>query len=143
MRIDHSIFCIMIKSDNLYLVGYSDVVEARLGQIHLGTFFSTQSQARRIQALLSKFLSDFGPYMTFKHYRLFWKLANPLQTFPFSRSSGTLYSGAYRTCKCGISIIASSKEKSGHFLIYHYITGWLDWDKNRQLLSGQVLLQRK
>ena len=37
----------------------SDVVEARRGQTHLGTYFSTQSQARRIQALLSRFLSNF------------------------------------------------------------------------------------
>ena len=30
----------------------SDLVEARRGQTHLGTYFSTQSQARRIQALI-------------------------------------------------------------------------------------------
>ena len=48
----------------------SDVVEARRGQTLI---FSTQSQTRRIQALLSKFVSNFGLYRTFKLYRLFWR----------------------------------------------------------------------
>ena len=41
-----------------------DVVEARCGWMHLGTYFSTQSQARRILALFSNFFSNFGPYIT-------------------------------------------------------------------------------
>ena len=103
-----------------------------VGQMHLGTYFSTQTQARCIQALLSKFLSNFKPYLTVELHRLFWRqrfcfrsyqgLRNHFQIIPFS--SLIRYFTLRRVLHWLTLYItnASSKEELRHFLIYHYIT---------------------
>ena len=102
------------------------------GQMHLGTFFPTRSQARCIQALLSKFLSNSRPYITFKPPRLFLEavllyisintcITTPLQTLPFPFLLDILHSDTYHTCKRCITN-ASSEEAPMNFLIYHCIT---------------------
>ena len=72
--------------------------------------------ARRIQALLRKFLSSFGPYLTFKLHRLFWRRRfgfknsnNGLQTqskpfhfllhqVPYTRTRITFTNAVYHAC---------------------------------------------
>ena len=95
----------------------SDVVEARRGQTHLGTYFSTRSQARCIQALLRKFFLaiSFGLYLTGQLHRLFWRRRfcfdpyNGLQTLskpfiffshqaPYTRKRITLANALYHQC---------------------------------------------
>ena len=90
------------------------------GQTHLGTYFFTQLQARRIQTFLRKSLSNFRPHLTFKLYKFFWRrifcfrsywwLTNPHPPFPFPLSLGTLHQDAYHTCKRCISPMSPAKK---------------------------------
>ena len=100
----------------------SDVVEARRGQTHLCTYFSTQPQARRIQAILNKFLSDFGPYLTFKLNRLFWRRRLSFPNLYFSSLFRYLTLGRVSHLQTLYITNDSSEEKPRHFLIYRYIT---------------------
>ena len=125
----------------------SDVVKARRGQTHLSTCFFTQSQARRIQALLSYCFSNFGPFLTFKFHKQFWRqkfcyrfeqqLTNPLQTLSFPLSLSRCVKNAF------------SKAEPKLLFIYHYISGaaliiMLAETKGRQFtrVSAQIKFSR-
>ena len=104
----------------------SDVGEARCGQT-LGTYFFTQSQARRIQALHSKFLSDFEPFLAVNLYRLFWRqrFCSRSQRMAYKLSSNLFFSSLIRyfTVEPVSRTHPTNKGEPKHFLIYHYITG--------------------
>ena len=119
----------------------SPVMQLRLGAArHIqALIFYSQTQARRIQALLSKCLSKFVPYLKFKLHRLFWRQrfsyrfqyqpTNPLQTLHFPLSLGNFHSGPYHQCN------ASSKKKPKHCLIYHYFAVVITMNYIKSLLD--------
>ena len=114
----------------MYMFIRSEVVEVRRGQTHLGTYFSAQSQARRIQARCSKFFSILG-HLNFtdcfggKGFAL--DLSNGLQALskPFLfLSTRRRYLTLERVSRLQMLYITnvSSEEEPGHFLFYHYTT---------------------
>ena len=110
------------------------VMQWRLGAARRiqALIFSTQSQARRIQALFSKIFSDFGPYLTFKRHSSFRKKKVQLQIpiTAYKSSSKLYFSSLIRYLALGqVSHLQTlyitnvfSEEEPRHFLIYHYIT---------------------
>ena len=111
-----SLFLHVMTSDDVHSISTSDLSmqlfhwcsEARRGYTHLGTYFFTQSQARRIEALLNKHLSNFELCLTFNFTDCFGgksfaldpqqQLTNSLQALPCPLLLGTLHSNVYHQC---------------------------------------------
>ena len=116
-----------------------DVGEARRGQTHLDTYFSTQSQTRRIWAL-SKFPSNIRPYLTFKLLRPIFEAKDLLQIPTtvyklFSFSSLIRYFTFRR-----VSPIHPAKKSLGTFLIYHCITAGCPLLPNYVVIGSRMFM---
>ena len=122
----------------------SEVVEARRDQTHLGTYFSTRPQARRIQALLNNFLMGHILHLNFTDCfgdnRVLLKI--PMEVYKPSPNLSLSSLIRYLTLR---RISPSSIKELRHFLIYHYITAitsGLSSSYHKGQLKGQLRHQQ-